>query len=62
MSYYFKRGRTVHFKLKKSYRIPVMTGVIENSCDNLVWIKTKEVQGKKVNKETVVCVHKRNIY
>ena len=58
-----KKGTMVHFKLKKSFRHPRCTGIVESSPkkSNLVWITLKEVQGEKV-KENKVCVHKRNIF
>jgi hypothetical protein len=66
-NYKLKKGETVNFKLKRSYRTEVLnimprcSGVVESSSKRLVWIKLKEVQGKPVE-ETVVCVAVHNIF
>lgn len=57
-----RRGNTVLFKMKNSYRHPMIKGTVENSSKSLVWIKIEEIKGKPAKEHTVVCVHKKNIY
>lgn len=60
-NYKLKKGKTIHFKLKQSYKMPRCSGIIQHSSRRLVWVTLKEVQGKSV-KENTICISKNNIF